>query len=167
VIASRRTLGRVVVALLAAVAFYLSLRESPESRIQALLERLAHALHRAPDENELEWRRGLQQVFARDLTSSAQLVAPELGTVEGRERLLELAVESGGLFEIELEPSGIQLEKRSASARLRLFIVLHAPGSERREARVGSVALVRDGQAFRVQSIEIEHALREQPEARP
>jgi hypothetical protein len=164
---SRRTLGRVVVALLVAVAFYFSLRESPESRVQALLDRLAHTLYRPSDENEHEWRRGLEQVFARDLTNSAQLVAPELGTVEGRERLLELAVESGGLFEIKLEPSSIQLEKRSASARLRLSIVLHSPGSERRESRVGTVALVRDGQAFRVQSIEIERALREQPEARP
>jgi hypothetical protein len=167
VTASRRTLGRVVVALLVAVAFYFSLRESPESRIKAALDRLAHALHRAPGENELEWRRGLQQVFARDLTSSAQLVAPELGTVEGRERLLELALESGGLFEIKAEASGIQLEKQSASARLRLSVVLHLPGSERRESRVASVALVRDGQAFRVQTIDVEHALREQPEARP
>ncbi len=165
--ASRRTLGRVVVALLVALAFYFSLRESPESRVWALLDRLAQAVHRPSNENELEWRRDLQQTFARDLTSSAQLIAPELGTVEGRERLLELALESGGVFEIKLEPSDIQFEKRSASARFRLSIVLHLPGSERRESRVGSVALVRDGQAFRVQSIEIERALREQPEARP
>jgi hypothetical protein len=167
VTASRRTLFRVLLALAVALAFYFSLAESDESRVEKVFERLAHAVHRPPDRSVLEWRRGLSAVFASDLTTSAQLSAPELGTVEGRERLLELALESGGVFEPELQASSIQVDERGASARLTMTLVSHLPGSEREERRVVTAKLVRDARSFRVQSLEIENALRDQPEARP
>jgi hypothetical protein len=155
------------VALLVAVAFYYSLWESPESRARTVLERVAKSMHRGPGETQAAWRRRLQVGFERDLAPSVRLAVPELGNVEGRERLLELAVETDGLFEVELETPTIQLESQRARARLSLTIIYHSPGSERREARGASVELVSDGRAFRLQSIEVERAVREQPEARP
>ena len=166
-IVSRRALAKLLVAVLAAAAFYASFWESQESRVRTLLEKLAAALHRKPKIAEAAWARSLEQTFSAGMVPSVRVVVPELESVEGREHVIALAIETRGVFEVELDPSGISVAGDRAHARLSLSIINHLPGAERREKRAASVELVRDDGAFRVRSIEIEPALREQPEARP
>jgi hypothetical protein len=167
VIVSRRTLAKLFVAVLAAAAFYASFWESPETRVRGLLEKLAHALHRDSSKTEQTWARGLERAFEAGMVPEVRLRVPELERVEGRDRLIELGLETRGVLEVELDPSGIQIQGDQAHARLSLAITNHLPGSERREQRVASVELVRSDGVFRVRSIELEPPLKERPEARP
>ena len=164
---SRRTLGRAAIGLAAAAAFWFSLRESAETRALRVIERLARALRRRSGQSVAEWRRTLEQLASEELASTARVSVPELGTLEGRAEVLATALASGGVFEIELEPSGVQLDDRRANVRLTLSIVAHVPGAERRESRSASVVLQREQRSFRLLSLEIDRALREEPEARP
>jgi hypothetical protein len=167
VIVSRRALAKLFVAVLAAAAFYASFWESPEARVRTLLEKLARALRRGSGKSEEAWARALEKTFSAGMVPGVRLEVPELESVEGREQVIELAMQTRGVLEVALDPSGIRIDEDRAHARLSLSITSHLPGSVRREQRGASVELVREDGVFRVRSIEIEEALREEPEARP
>lgn len=164
---SRRSLARVAIGLAAAAAFYFVLWESEESRVRATVERLAAALHRGSSRSDGEWRQGLHRTFEESVTPEARLTVPELGVVEGRARLLELALESGGIVEVELDPSSVHVEEHRARVRARVTLTQHLPGFERSEVRTASIDLVPQGDGFQVDRIELGEPQRDQPEARP
>ena len=164
---SRRALAQIVVGAAAAGAFYLMIRESPEDQVRARLSHLATALVRDSQTTEAAWRGRLAKACEEGMTPTVRLVVPELGAVEGRESLLEYAFQTGGMLHVEVDAPSVHVEDGRARARLTLTLTQRLPGAERREQRSATAELVRDGKAFRLQTLEVERAGREQPEARP
>lgn len=164
---SRRAVARVAVGLVAAVAFYWMIWDTPEDLARARLAHLAGALARDAGATEADWRGRLARAAEEGLTPTVRLVVPELGAVEGRESVLEYAFQTGGILEVEVDPVSVHADERRARARLTLTLIQRVPGSERREQRAATAELVRDGKVYRLQTLEVERAGREQPEARP
>lgn len=164
---SRRALAQIVVGVAAAGAFYLMIWETPEELVRKRLSQLSAALGRDSQTTEVAWRGRIAKAFEEGLTPTVRLVVPELGAVEGRESLLEYAFQTAGTLHVEVSPVSVHVEDRRARARLTLTLIQRLPGSERREQRSATAELVRDGKSFRLQTLEVERAGREQPEARP
>jgi len=164
---SRRTLARVAVGVVAAVAFYWMIWDTPEDLVRDRLSHLAAALARDALTTEPEWRGRLARAGEEGLTPTVRVVVPELGAVEGRDSVLEYAFQTGGILKVEADPVSIHADERRARARLTLTLIQRLPGSERREQRAATAELVRDGRVYRLQTLEVERAGREQPEARP
>jgi hypothetical protein len=164
---SRRALAQIVVGVVAAGAFYWMIWETPEELVRARLSHLAAALPRDSQTTEMAWRGRIAKAFEEGMTPTVRLVVPELGAVEGRESVLEYAFQTAGMLHVEVDPVSLHVEDERARARLTLTLVQRFPGSERREQRSATAELVRDGKSFRLQTLEVERAGREQPEARP
>ncbi|MDQ2647776.1 MAG: hypothetical protein M3020_28520 [Myxococcota bacterium] len=164
---SRRALAQIVAGVVAAGAFYLLIWETPEELVRARLSELAAALPRDAQTTEMAWRSRLAKAVETGTTPTVRLVVPELGAVEGRESLLEYAFQTTGTLHVEVDPVSVHVKEQRARARLTLTLIQRLPGSERREQRSATAELVRDGKLFRLQTLEVERAGREQPEARP
>lgn len=164
---SRRALAQVVVGVAAAGAFYWMIWETPEELVRKRLSQLAAALGRDSETTEAAWRGRIAKACEEGTTPTVRLVVPELGAVEGRESLLEYAFQTSGMLHVEVDPVSVHVGEGRARARLTLTLIQRLPGSERREQRSASAELVRDGKGFRLQTLEVERAGREQPEARP
>nr|PZN25400.1 MAG: hypothetical protein DIU78_10385 [Pseudomonadota bacterium] len=164
---SRRTLVRGLFAVVVAVlAGYFLLPDSPERRVLRTLETLAQSLRTAFGEDHAERRERIATIFRRSTTPNVTLVAPELGTVEGIDELVGLAASAVGV-DLSFEPSGVEVTDRSARARLLVHLSFRIPGEEIRQKRTASVVLRRAGDDFLVERVEVSLPSHEEPEARP
>lgn len=164
---SRRTLAKLLVAALAAAAFYVSFRETPESQVRTVITELTQVMRRKPNTTEAAWANGVQQKLTAAMAPGVSVSIPELETVEGRDAVVELAVTTRGVLELAPDFSGITLEGDRGQARLSLGITSHLGGREHRERRTATVELVREDGVFQVSAIQIGPALYEEPEPRP
>lgn len=164
---SRRSLAR----LLTAIAVVLGVAsfawpDSPEERVLARLETLSQALRASFGDEPGERRERIAAVFRRGMTSNVVLLAPELGTVEGIDALVELATAAAGV-DLTLEPSGVHVAGDRARARLLAHLSFRIPGEEIRQKRTATVVLRRAEEEFMVERLEVGPPSHEEPEARP
>ncbi len=164
---SRRVFAQAVAGVAAAGAFYLMIWDTPDELVRKRLSQLAAALGRDSQTTETAWRGRIAKACEEGMTPTVRLVAPELGAVEGRESVLEYAFQTAGMLHVEVDPVSVHVAEDRARARLTLTLIQRLPGSERREQRSATAELVRDAKSFRLQTLEVERAGREQPEARP
>lgn len=166
---SRRNLTRGAVVLLAAGGAYLVFGSSEERKVLGVIRELAAAAGTLAGDTAESRARRIQSVSRRRLDPAVVLTAPELGTLDGRDALVEaLTMTHGMALELVIQQSDVRIGPgEHARATLLVELVYRLTGAERRERRDVRVELVRQGDDYRVQRVEAGPASREEPEARP
>lgn len=155
-------------ALALGLGLYLVFGDSDQKAVLAILREIGAAVSSRRAESDREHAARLRDVLARNALDSVSLNAPEVGTVEGRDEIVDLlALAEGAELTVNIEQADVRVDSTRAQATLLIAIVVRIPGEERRQIRTLSADLVRRGRGFRVSTLALSAVSREQPEARP
>ena len=116
---SRRRVGWLLLAGVAAVAGYFVFGNSDQRRVLTVLEHLAAAGSSLPNESQAAWQTRLRAALRTDAEPNVELRLPGMPTLEGADEIAGLwSNAEGARLRLEIEPADVRVNAEIGRAHV-------------------------------------------------